>query len=96
MRLDEAPPCHCCATLREYIAEHLDPGAHLTGDENPITLVQDYDKMFRDEGGSGITAEEMGEYLAELRRPVAAPNLLAGESSRSDVPSIGPTPSSSS
>jgi hypothetical protein len=67
MRLDEAAPCNCCATLREYIAEHLDPAAQLTGDEDPVALVRDFDKTFRDHGGFGITIEEIGEYLAELR-----------------------------
>lgn len=61
--LNSPAPCACCTTLRAYIAAHLDPEGLLSGEDDPREVVASLDAAFRDEGGSGISVEEMADYL---------------------------------
>lgn len=60
------------AELRRYIEETLDPGAHLTGNEDAGELVAELDRIFASEGGSGITAQQMDWYLSYKRNQRSA------------------------
>lgn len=70
--LDAIPlACSCCETLRRYIAEHLDTGSVLTRADaaNAADIVAEFDRIYAGSGGSGIVAEELAAYCAELPEP---------------------------
>jgi DNA-binding phage protein len=54
--------------IRAYIEEYLDPDAHLRRDDDPALIVAQLDRVFADDGGCGVTVEEMARYLESLER----------------------------
>jgi hypothetical protein len=66
MSLNTKPVCKCCTSVRNYIAEHLDPSGTLDGTEDAAEVVRQFNQVFRDEGGAGVSVEDMADYLAAL------------------------------
>ena len=57
--------CDCCPTVVEYIRQHLDLAGLTRSDEDPAKVLDLFDRCF--EGGSGVTLDDVKEYLDALR-----------------------------
>lgn len=66
MSLASKPTCNCCSTVRDYIMSHLDPNGTLEPGDNAVDVIAGFDDVFADEGGAGVSVEDMAEYIAEL------------------------------
>lgn len=64
MALD--PNVRNLAAIRDYVEEYLDTGAYLSRTDDPREIVESLDRAFHDEGGAGITVEQMALYLKSL------------------------------
>ena len=49
-----------------YIGEYLDPQGELTSDDDAATVVENLDAVYAEDGGCGVTVEQMAEYLESL------------------------------
>lgn len=65
MNLAASPPCNCCTTIRQYIAEHLDPLGLTRPDDDPAATLAIFDRCCESEGetGCGLTVEDVAEYI---------------------------------
>ncbi len=60
--------CKCCASVDQFIRTHLDPNGTLDGTEDAAEVVSALDETFRDEGGAGVSVEEVADHLTRLLR----------------------------
>jgi len=65
--------CGCCVGANQYIEQHLDPSgtirrAILRGEKlSAREIVRDMNRVFRSDGGSGVSVKEMSRYLTAIR-----------------------------
>ena len=60
------PENNSIQAITRYITECLDPHAILRRTDDPAQTVADLDSIFADDGGCGITVEQMAKYLTTL------------------------------
>ena len=65
-------------SIGQFIREYLDPYGDLTPDDNPAEIVRQLDSIYREDGGCGVTVEEMREYLAGLDAAPVTPEHREG------------------
>lgn len=63
--LNRNPACRCCATIRDYIASHLDPHGTIERGDNAQEYLDAFNDTFRDEGGAGVSVEDLQAYIDE-------------------------------
>lgn len=64
--LTAPPPCSCCDTVRQYIADHLDRDGLIKPTDDPSETLAIFDRCFAEDGGSGLDLKDVAAYIEEL------------------------------
>lgn len=60
------PANNSIQAISTYIQEYIDPQNNLSHDDDAEQVLAELDIVFADDGGTGLTVEQMREYLDTL------------------------------